>query len=100
LDVGHVHRLVDPDSQVGGSNALDSRHELQVGAHSHLRIQRRGLRQIADVPPDLERLLKDIETGNAGRAAGRRQIPGKDAHSRGLARAVWSQESEYLALAD
>ena len=48
---------------------------------------------------DLERLLEDIETGDAGLSRGGREKAGEDAHRRGFPGAVLAEESDDFALA-
>ena len=50
--------------------------------------------------PDLEGLGADVEAGQAGDAAGRRQIGGQDPHGGRLAGSVEAQQSDNLSPVD
>ena len=63
-------------------------------------IDRRGLRQIANVAADFERIVENIKARNARRARSGRHVSGKDAHGGGLARAVGAEKTEDFAFLD
>ena len=68
-------------------------HKVQILLHSHFRVERRLLRQIAYTGFSLLRLLRQTEAGYLYLALGGRQIAGKDIHNGGFARAVWPQQA-------
>ena len=73
-------------------------HKIQILLHSHFRVERRLLRQIAYTGFSLLRLLRQTEAGYLYLALGGRQIAGKDIHNGGFARAVWPQQAVDLAV--
>ena len=100
VDVGQLHHLVDARAAIPARNPAEMRHKKQVILHAHLRIQRDGLGKIADTATCLQGLAENVVPGNRGGAGGRRQIPTKNAHGRRLSGAIWSEESEDLAVLD
>src|SRR6185312_8061909 len=72
----------------------------QVGVGRHLQIEGRGLRQVADAPLHLDRVLEDVEAGDLRRAFGGRHEAGQDLHRGRLPCAVRAEKAEDLALAN
>ena len=63
LDIGDMqalHRVFDLLLTVGARHAFESCRKVQIVTHTHIRIDRRNLRQIADAPLDLQRFLGDV----------------------------------------
>src|SRR6185295_16096800 len=71
--------------------------ELEERPRRHLGIARRALRQIADAAFGSHGLRFDVVPANEHAARRGGQEAGDDAHRRGLARAVRTQEAEHLA---
>ena len=63
----------------------------QVLRDAHLVVERDVLRQVADLPADLERLVEDVVPGEARPAAGGGEEGREDPHRRGLARPRWDR---------
>jgi hypothetical protein len=99
-DTRLVHRLVDLPLALLARDALDLGAEVQERLDVHVRVERRGLGDVADAPLDLQRLLEHVEAGDARRALRGRQVAGQDAHGGGLPGAVGPEEAEDLALLD
>src|SRR5208282_3557421 len=70
------------------------RNEPEIRLDPHVRIERRILRQVADLAARLERLRKDIEPVDQHGARSRRHISGDYAHRGGLAGAVGAEKAE------
>src|SRR6058998_2495906 len=95
-----LHRVLDPPAHLRARYTLDARHELQVLAHAHVRVEGRRLGEVADAALHLVSLLEDVESRQARRALRRRLEAREDAHGRRLAGAVRSQETDDVALPD
>lgn len=76
------------------------RDEPQILHRRHVHVERRDLRQIADLPLGLLRLLKDVDAVDAHRPFCRGEISRQNVHRRGFSRAVRPQQSADLALFD
>jgi hypothetical protein len=97
--VGHpgaLHHLVHAASDIF-AHALDLGDEGQVLADGHVRIKRRGFRQVAGPALGFERLLEHVETGDGRRALGGGHVAGNNAHRRGLPGAVGAEKPENFA---
>ena len=90
--------FIDARGDLRGWDPFQFGDEGEVLADIHFRVERRGLRQVADVLFDVERLIDDIETGHAGFAFGGREEAGEDAHRGGFAGAVLAEETDDLSL--
>jgi hypothetical protein len=105
VPVGHVghprplHDLADAILDVG-AKALDLRHERQVLADGHVRIERRRLRQVARTPLCLERVVEDVVPCHQCAPARGRHVAGNNAHCCGLAGTIGAQEAQDLARFD
>ncbi len=71
---------------------------IQVLAHRHLGVQRRGLWKIADVAPHFQRVLQNVEVGNARSAGGGRHEAGEHPHGGRFAGAVGAEKTEDFTL--
>jgi hypothetical protein len=88
------HHGVDPRAPLAGGDALDARDELEVLAHGHVRVERRGFRQVARAPLRLDRVRENVVAGDGCVALGRRHVAGQYPHGRGLAGPVRAEEPE------
>ena len=75
------------------AGALQLGHKQQVFPHSHILVQRRLLRQIADAGLGGGGFLGNIMAVDGHGAVGGRQVAGDDIHGRRLARAVRPQQA-------
>ena len=71
--------------------------EAQVFPHGHFIVQRRHLRQVAQMLPGLLRLQQRVVPGQQRPALGGGQIARQNIDQRGLARAVLSQQPQHRA---
>jgi hypothetical protein len=83
----------------GVRQAVQPADEQQVLARAEVRVQRRAVRDVTEVPLRLQRRAGHVVAGYPHHAAGRRREPDQRAHRRRLARAVRPQEAEDLAAA-
>ena len=97
-DAGFFHGVVNPTVEGRVGHALDFGHEAQIGVYRHIVVERRLLGQVADALAHLHGFFDDVETSDSGFALRRRQITGKHAHRRGLARAIRAEKPENDAL--
>src|SRR5262249_26824821 len=67
---------------------------------AHLRVQRHTFGQVADVAANVHGLGHHVEAGDAGDAAGGRQVTGEDAQGRGLAGSVRAEKADDLTFLD
>ena len=81
-------------------DALRARDESQVLDHAQLGIVRRVLREVADGAAAGERIALQVVAGDPDRTLRRREDAGHDAHGRGLAGTVRTEEPDDLALVD
>ncbi len=95
-EMDRFQNLVDPFVQI--FHSAQRAHEGQVIEDRHFRIERDRLRQVADALANLQRLVDDVKSGDAGRSRGRRHISGQDAHSRGFAGTIGTQKTDDLTL--
>ena len=72
-------------------------HEIKVLHDGHVKVQRRKLRQIADVLLCAHWILQDIDAVDERLSARGGEVAGQHIHRGGLSRAVRPQEAEYLA---
>ena len=100
VHVGDFHQPADLRDMLGAGQGafLKIVHEVQIFAHRHVQIQRRLLRQVADVGLGLIRLLQHVVAVDFHNALRRRQIAGENVHGSGFSRAVRPQEPEDFAL--
>src|SRR5262249_49991190 len=94
------HDVVEPPPDRAARDALEARAEAQIFLDAHLAVERDVLGKVSDVPPDLDRLLVDVEARHLRASRGRRDVTGEHAHGRGLAGPVGSEQSHDLALVD
>ena len=87
-NAGLFHGVVDPAVESRAGHAFDLGDKAQIGVYRHIVVERRLLGQIADALAHLHGLFDNVETSDLGFALRRRQITGKYAHRRGLARAI------------
>ena len=73
-------------------------HEVQVFPHRHVQIQRRLLRQIADVGLGSVGILQHVVAVDLHHTLAGRQISGEYIHGGGFARAVGAEETQDLPL--
>ena len=97
-DGGALAHFIDALRDVAGRNAFEFRDEGEVSGDLHFRVERGRFGQVADAFLDLERLLEDIETGDACLSRRGRKKAGEDSHRRGFPGAVLAEESDDLAL--
>ena len=91
-DAGLLHRLVDPRAPVSPGHALHLGAKAEVLDDPHLRIERRLLRQVADLRARLDRRLVEIEPGHLHRPRGLAERAREDAQGRRLPCPVRSEE--------
>ena len=102
--VGHLLQAAIPDHGIdtlaltSAVDATDLGAELQEPAHAHVRIKDNALRQVADLLPQRQRLIGDVEPGHPGMAGSGWEEAGQHAHDGGLARAVRPQQADDFAL--
>ena len=94
LESAHVERMLERVFDLRARHSAQSRDETQIGIDAHIGIERRILRQVADLAARLERVFEDVETVDHDGARGRRHEAGDDAHGGGLAGAVGPEEAE------
>ena len=92
------HDVVDALPQLGAGKPFELADKFEVLGGAHLRVERRSLRQVADAPLDLQRVLEHVEAGHGGGAIGGREKAREHAHGGGLPGAVRSEEADNLAL--
>ena len=71
-------------------------HEDEEFADAHPSIEGGVLRHVADATARRERVVDDVQPGDAGSSGGRPQVAGEDAKDRGLARTVRAEEPHDL----
>ncbi len=102
-DVGEVGLLDRQADLVGPALAIDAPQpgdELEVIVDRELAVELHRLGQVADVAAGVDRLFVDVETGDAGRAAGRRKVAGEDPHGGGFTGAVGAKEAQDFSFLD
>ena len=72
----------------------------RVLPHAHVLVQRVVLRHITDAAAHLIRLREHIQARHSHGARGRRQVTGKNAHRRALARPIGAEQPDDLAPPD
>ena len=72
--------------------------EIQKLAHPLLGVERCVLRQVADTPTNLERVLKNVKPADRGRPARGRVIAGENSNGRRFTGPVGPQDADHLAL--
>ena len=97
---GLFRRAPDLRPATGRGHLLEPRHHRQVFLRRHVHVQRRDLRQIADQPLGLLRLLEYVEPADSDLARRGRQTARDDVHRGALARAVGAQKAIDPALLD
>ena len=104
-----VHVGLDPGQRLHLARALCSalagetvhaRIEIDVLGDRQVLVEAELLRHVADVPPDLRRILANIHAQDAARAFGRPQQSAERLDDGGFAGSVRTQESKQLSLAD
>ena len=78
------------------SKPFQPRAKFQILAHAHVDVERIILRHVADAPPHLVSLRKNIKSRHARRAGRRRNEAGENPHGRALARAVGTEQADNL----
>src|SRR5262249_14012875 len=78
-------------------DALELGAVVEVFLDAHLRVEGDVLGQVADVAADVHRLVHDVVAGDAGDAAGGRQVRRQGAHGRRLAGTVVAEGGDQLA---
>ena len=91
----------DPgDGALGGGDGILDPLELpgegDVVPHDHVGVKRRNLREIADPALDLPSVGEDVAPVYGGPAFSGAEGAGEDAHGRGLARPVGTEEADDL----
>ena len=100
----HLAQPAAVEAKVHAHLPVFARDALELGAvfevfiDAHFGIERHAFGQVADVAADFQRLRHDVIAGDLGDAAGRGQIRRQDAHCRGFAGAVGTEEADDLAL--
>ena len=100
FEAAEAYHVVRPRANPVGGHAAQPAHVAEILADGHLGVERHRLRQIANVPPRLQRFVDDVAPRHRRRPACGRQKPGDDLHGGGLARAVRSEKADNLALLD
>ena len=100
LEPANLYDFVRPPAYVVRGHPTNLAHKPKILAHLHVRVQRHGLRQVANMPPGVQRLVHYIVSGDGRGAFGRRVESGDYLHRCGLARAVRPQEAQNLTLLD
>src|SRR5260221_540504 len=83
---------------IGGRDALDPSREIEVFADFHLGVERRRLRQGADMTLHVERLLEHVKPADRGLTLSGWKEASQDAHRGGLPGPVRAEESHDVAL--
>ena len=96
-NAGLFHHRFDLPGAFLPPQALGLGHEAQVFLRRHFVVQRRKLRQVADVFLSLQGLLGHVVAIDEHLAIGSAQTAGHDVHGGGFSRAVRAQESVYDA---
>jgi hypothetical protein len=73
---------------------------IEVLLHQHLAVQRRALRQVADLGLGRERVGDDVDALDVGVALVGLEVAGEDLHQRRLAGAVGPEQADDLTLLD
>ena len=97
-DGGALADFIDALLNFGVRDALQFGDESEICGDLHFRVERGSFGQVADAFLDLDGLLEDIETGDAGLSRRGRKKAGEDAHRRRFPGAVLAEESDDLAL--
>ena len=97
---GLPDHVVDLPAAILGGDPLDLGAEAEEVQDRHVRVEGRGLRDVADPPLDLEGGLEDVVAPHPRGPVGGRQVAGEDAHRRGLPGPVGAQEAQDLPLLD
>ena len=99
-DVQALHGVLDLLLTVGACNALESRREVQIIPDAHVRIDRRNLRQIADSPLDLDRILGNVVAVHQHGTGGGGETSRNHVHCCRFSGAVRPQKAKNLMVAD
>ncbi len=92
-----AHHIVHPRRDLAPRNAFDAGDEIEIFPDRHVRVERRRFGQVAGTPLGFDGLLEHVMPGDHHRALRCGHVAGDDAHRRGLAGTVRSQEAENLA---
>ena len=95
-----MHDAVDAGPLAGAIDATDIGAELQEAPHAHVGVQHHTLGQVADLPPQRQRLVRRIVAGDARRSGGRWEEAGEHAHDRRLPRAVRPEQADHFPAFD
>ena len=98
IHAGKSHYAVHLGLAFLSRNVAQFRHEIQVLAHPHIRINRRNLGKVADALLCLLRLFEHVVPFNENIALGRGDVSGDHVHCGGFAGAVRAEKSEDLAV--
>ena len=82
------------------ADAPQARGVAEVLVHRHVVVERRAIRQIADLGAHLVRLFDHVEPADADGSARRQEVAGENAQRRGLAGAVQAEQPDDLAALD
>ena len=100
LEEGRLDGLVDCRLDFRSGDAAHLGGEAEEGLHRHVRVERRGLGEVANLRLGFDFVFLDVGPADADGALRRGEITGDHAHGRGLAGAVGTEKSEDLALLD
>src|SRR5262249_20146666 len=100
LKTAEFLHITNPLGNAAVRHALERRAIIQVLRHTHVAIKWNIFWHIAEVRARLQRLSKNIESGDARPAGSRRHEPRQDAHGRGFAGAVRPEKTHDFALAN
>ena len=98
--LGHSLHVTHAARDVALRDSAQTRHVAEVFVDAHVVVERRPIRQIADLFADLVRAGHHVEAADLHAAAGRQQIACQDPERRRFAGAVEAQQSDDLALFD
>jgi len=90
--------FLDAPEDAVAAHAVHVGCELEVFEDGHVLVKGCVLREIADVPANLQRLVEDVVPCDLGATRGGRQKARQDLHRRGFSGAVWPKKAQDLSL--
>src|SRR4051794_5312338 len=97
LELRALDGLADPPRPLEPVQAAHGGDEAEEAVGRHVAVERRALRQVADLTLGLDRPLDDVVTHDRRGAAGRRDEAGQHPHRGRLPGPVRAQEAQHLA---